>query len=125
MTKTLFIELARFVITVVAATAGGGYMGYTAAMRTPVASQFAVVDTVALAKLVNQDLNVNLPSSRVAIREAGELVKSRFKDLTDAGMVVLDSSAILSAPADAFIDVNKILAPSTKADSNADQKPLR
>lgn len=123
--KPIYKEITRFILTVAVASLGGGYFGFQKAMNAPVPAQFAVVDMAALARSMQKEIDPSKPSGQIAIREMGEAIKSRFKDLNDAGIVVLDSSMVIAAPHSSMIDTSDLLPAPSKAGQNADQKPVR
>ena len=104
--KPLHREIIRFVVTVAAAAAIGSYFTYQKVMETPVPAQFAVVDMAEVARTLQKSIDPDKPSGQIAIREMGDAMRNNFKELTAAGVVVLDSSMVIASPKEAQIDVD-------------------
>lgn len=87
----------------------GAFSGYYAALSVPAVSSIAVLDIEELASRVDA-------RSPDAAR-ATELLTAKAKDVTEkltaAGMVVLDRSAVVSAPADSMVRVELSPSPAT------------
>ena len=103
-------EVLRFTVTAAVAALAGGYFAYQKAITAPVPAQYVVVDMAAFARTMQRDLDPGRPSGQIAIKEMGELIKARFKHLTDAGVVILDASQVIAAPQQALLDPTTWLA---------------
>ena len=102
--SSIFKELARIGAAAAIAAPIGGYIGYTKAINTPVPSQYAVIDLKEYVKTITgKDVDPNKMSGQIAMQEAAEAIKGKLKEYTDEGVVILDASTIVAAPAGAYI----------------------
>lgn len=118
-------EAIRFVVTVIAAGSLGGYFAYQKALTAPVPAQYVVVDLAEFSRTLQREIDPSKPSGQIALRELGTSLKGSFKELTEAGVVVLDASMVLAAPAAAYVDPAELVMKLSKGEANAAQKPTR
>jgi hypothetical protein len=94
----------------------GGFAGYYAALAIPTVSSVAVLDIEEIASRVEP----NSPDSKKAIALLTAKARDVTEKLTAAGMVVLDRSAVVSAPADSIVKID--LSPAAEFTSKAPAK---
>lgn len=126
--KPIHKEIIRFALTTAAASLIGGYFAYQKAMATPVPAQYVVVDIAGyIRNNLQREIDPSKPSGQIAMKEMADRLKERFKDLTDAGIVVLDASQVIAAPEAAIVNPADLLAVQPKGQEGRDaaQKPSR
>ena len=107
--KPIYKEIIRFVFTVAASSSIGGYFAYQNALTIPVPAQYAVVDMAEVARIMNINIDPTKPSGQIRIKEMTDVMKSQFSRYTDAGIVVLDASQVITAPKESYLDPKNLL----------------
>lgn len=91
--------ILKYTLNGLAVAAIAGFAGYMGSKFSPVQAQFAVVDLAGVAKAA-----ALAGKSAQDVREIGEQLKIAVQHLANEnGLVVLDSSAVIAAPQDAYV----------------------
>ena len=107
--KALF-EVFKIGGTVLISVYLSSHFAFKRIMAEPVPAQFVVINMTDIAQNLNMTIDASKPSGQVAIKELSEKIKSELNKYTDAGMVVLDSSQIIAAPKEAYINPEDLLS---------------
>lgn len=91
--------ILKYTLNGLAVAVIGGFAGYMGSKYSPVQAQFAVVDLAGVAKAAALS-----GKSAQDVRAIGEQLKVAVQHLANEnGLVVLDSSAVIAAPQDAYV----------------------
>ncbi|WP_347990199.1 hypothetical protein [Methylomonas sp. AM2-LC] len=85
-------------------TGGGVIGGYWGGGMTPVQGQIAIIDVQAIVK---SSMDKNPKQSEEDTKALTEKIKDMTESLVAEGMVVLDSTAVLSAPEEAYVTLDQ------------------
>jgi hypothetical protein len=82
----------------------GALGGYLAASFSPVQGQIAIVDVQALLKAA---INSNLAQTETDAKALTEKIKQATAPLVERGIIILDAQSVLSAPKEAYVNVDE------------------
>lgn len=102
-------KILGFVITCLFAGGIGALSGYYAAMLTPVPAQVVVFDLDKAMKLAAEIPTAPGQDPRANADYVVALVKSRLKQYTNMGMVVVDSASVVDYPHGSLVSIDDII----------------
>lgn len=96
------ITPVKIIALLVLCLLSGALGGYYAASFSPIPAQIAVVD---LQDLIKKAVDGNQAQTEADAKLLMDKVKKSTKQLTESGVVILDAQAVLSAPEEAYVNI--------------------
>jgi len=84
----------------------GALAGYYTAVHVPIQAQIAIIDIDKLIK-DNESSGTDAATQKRVSLALSKAIKAKAQELASYGLIVLDGKSVISAPEEAYADVNR------------------